>query len=59
MASSSGAAGVRRSQRDKERAAQMKRDGVERTTGRCPVCYRIVACDSSQSRNTHIRVCQG
>lgn len=59
MASSQGGAGQRRSQKDKERAAQMKRDGVERTTGRCPNCYRIVTCESSRTRNTHIQACQG
>lgn len=56
MAASQGA-GQRRSQRDKERAAELKRQGVERTTGRCPNCYRIVTCDSSKSRNTHIGLC--
>lgn len=58
MANASGAA-TRRSQRDKERAADMRRRGVERTTGRCPNCYRIVVCESSRSRNTHIYLCQG
>lgn len=47
----------RRAQRDRERAAQMKRDGIERTTGRCPQCYKIVTCDSRISRYTH--VCKG
>ena len=57
MASQSGP--KRRAERDRERAAEMKRLGIERTTGRCPNCYRIVTCDSSKSRNTHIAVCQG
>lgn len=43
-----------KSQRDKERAAQMKRDGVCRTTGRCSVCYRLISVDSWKSRYTHI-----
>lgn len=49
----------RRAQRDRERAAQMKRDGIERTTGRCSNCYRITTCESSRTRNTHIQLCQG
>lgn len=53
------ASGQARSQRDKERAAAMKRAGIERTTGRCPLCYRIVQCESAKSRNTHIMVCPG
>lgn len=56
---SQGAAGQARSQRDKEMAARMKREGVERTTGRCPNCYRIVQCESSRTRNAHIQACQG
>jgi hypothetical protein len=50
-------AGKARSDRDKNRAAAMKRDGVERTTGRCAVCYATITIDSSKSRYTH--VCQG
>lgn len=57
MASSAGATGQRQSQKDKERAARMKAEGIERTTGRCPVCYKIVTCDSRISRNTHIGRC--
>lgn len=49
-----GGSAKRKQQRDRERAAEMKRLGVERTTGRCAQCYRIVAVDSSQSRYTHI-----
>jgi len=56
MSSEQGAA-KRRAQRDRERAATMKRDGVERTTGRCPNCYKIVTCESSRSRNSHIGRC--
>jgi hypothetical protein len=56
MASSEGS-GRRRSQRDKERAAQLKRHGVERTTGRCAVCYAIVSTQGPKSRYTH--VCPG
>lgn len=54
---SEGGAAKRKSQRDKERAAEMKRLGIVRTTGRCPNCYRIVVCDSIKSKNTHIGHC--
>lgn len=27
------------------RAAAMKRDGIERTTGRCPICYALYHAD--------------
>ena len=36
---------ARRRQRDKERAAALKREKVERRTGRCPVCYAIYNAD--------------
>lgn len=52
-----GGSAKRKQQRDKQRAAEMKRLGIERTTGRCPNCYKIVACDSSKSKNTHIGHC--
>lgn len=39
---------------DIRRAARMKAEGVCRVTQRCPVCYRIVACESWKSRYTHI-----
>jgi len=35
----------RRKQQDQARAAAMKRDGIERTTGRCPICYVIYHAD--------------
>ena len=54
MASHSGGIGKIRSMRDKERAARMKREGVERTTGRCAICYRIIQIDSSKTRYRHI-----
>lgn len=41
MASQQGQ-GQARSQKDKEMAARMKREGIERKTGRCPNCYKIV-----------------
>jgi hypothetical protein len=55
--SSQGGAAARRSAKDKARAAYMKRLGIERTTGRCAQCYRIITINSSKSRYTHI--CRG
>jgi hypothetical protein len=52
MATTKGSA-QRRSQRDKERAAELKRRGVERTTGRCGNCYRMITIESSKSRYSH------
>jgi hypothetical protein len=52
-----GGAAKRKAQRDRERAAEMKRLGIERTTGRCPNCYKIVVSDSSKSKNKHIGFC--
>ena len=52
-----GGAGKRRQQRDRERAAYMKAQGIERTTGRCAVCYALISVDSSKSRYRHI--CRG
>lgn len=52
MADSGGRA--RRKERNQSRAMEMKRLGIERTTGRCSVCYRIVSVDSWKSRYTHV-----
>jgi hypothetical protein len=49
-----GGAAKRKQQRNRERAAEMKRLDIERTTGRCAQCYRIVTVDSRKSRYTHI-----
>lgn len=46
-------AGKARSQKDRDRAAYMKRMGIVRTTGRCAVCYRLIVIDSWKSRYTH------
>jgi hypothetical protein len=35
--------GKSRSQKDKEMAARLKREGDERWTGRCCICYRIIS----------------
>jgi hypothetical protein len=31
-----------RSAKDKQMAARLKREGVERNTGRCAICYRPI-----------------
>lgn len=36
---------ARKRAQDQARAAEMKRLGIERTTGRCPVCYALVNAD--------------
>lgn len=41
-------------QRNKQMAAELKRLGIERTTGRCAVCYQIVECDGPKSRRRHL-----
>jgi hypothetical protein len=35
----------RRKQEDQARAAEMKRLGIERTQGRCPICNRVYHAD--------------
>lgn len=57
MAESSGGSKARLKAKNQSRAMEMKRLGIERTTGRCAVCYRIVTVDSSKSRYSHI--CKG
>lgn len=52
--SGKGGSATTRRLRDKHRAAVMKRLGICRVTQRCPVCYRIVACESWKSSYTHI-----
>lgn len=56
MASEAGAA-KRKAQKNRERAAELKRMDVERVTGRCAQCYAIVSVDSRKSRYRHI--CRG
>ena len=53
MAAEGGAA-ARRRERDKARAGHMKRLGIERTTGVCALCYRLITIDSIKSRYTHV-----
>lgn len=45
MASASGSAS-RRAQRDKEKAAELKRQGIERRSGICAVCYKAIPNDT-------------
>lgn len=35
----------RRKAEDQARSAAMKRDGIERTTGRCPICNKVYTAD--------------
>lgn len=44
----------RKSERDKARAAEMKRLGIERVICRCAQCYRIISCEGPKSKYTHI-----
>ena len=46
-----------RRKKDEAMAARLKKLGIERTTGRCALCYRIIAVTSAKSRYTHI--CRG
>ena len=50
---------AKNSDKDKRMAAELKRNHVERTTGRCPVCYRIVTSENlnAGTRNKHIGNC--
>jgi len=34
-----------RKKKNQEMAAAMKRDGIERTTARCAVCYKVIHAD--------------
>ena len=43
-----------RSDKDKQRAARLKALGIERTQGRCALCYRIISIEGPKSRYTHI-----
>jgi hypothetical protein len=45
---------AKNSDKDKRMAAELKRRGVERKTGRCPNCYKIVANGTS-----HTNTCKG
>jgi hypothetical protein len=53
MDKGSGSLGRRRI-KDEHRAAAMKAAGIERTTGRCAQCYRLITVDSRISTYRHI-----
>lgn len=53
MAQSEGGRKNELKRRNQERAARMKALGIERTTGRCSLCYRIVTVDSRKSTYRH------
>lgn len=36
---------TQRREKNQEIAARMKRDGIERTTGRCPICNKLYSAD--------------
>lgn len=42
---------------DSEMAGRMKADGIERSTGRCPICYRMVGLHMKMY--SHILGCPG
>lgn len=37
---------ARKSEGDKRMSSYMKQHGIERTTGKCPVCYRTIPNDT-------------
>jgi len=43
----------RKSERDKARAAEMKRLGIERTTGICALCYKLISIQGPKSKYAH------
>lgn len=49
----SGSKGKARSDKDKDRAAYMRRMGICRTTARCSTCYRMITIESWKSSYTH------
>jgi hypothetical protein len=57
MANSDAGHGKARSQKDQEMAARMKALGIERETGVCAMCYRVITVDSVRTRYRH--VCRG
>lgn len=44
----------RKSERDKAMAADLKSRGIERTTGRCALCYKIISIQGPKSRYSHL-----
>jgi len=54
-----------RSNKDKEMASYMKQKGIDRHTGRCPICNSLVSVNRkareaiAQGMYTHIISCKG
>ena len=44
---------ARKSTKDKAMAADLKRRKVVRTTGRCPICYKLIPNDALNHFRTH------
>lgn len=42
-----------RRSKDQEMASMMKRQGIERTTGKCPKCYATISVQGPKSRYSH------
>lgn len=59
MPAAQGGGGSRGRTRAKNQAmaAAFKAAGIERTTGRCAQCYRIITIESAKSRYVHL--CRG
>jgi hypothetical protein len=45
---------AKKSTKDKQMAADLKRRGVERTTGRCVICYKIIG--NGRGADNHYRL---
>ena len=43
-----------RSDKDKAMAADLKSRGIERTTGKCALCYKLISIQSSKSKYSHL-----
>lgn len=54
-----------KSNKDKEMASHMKQKGIDRHTGRCPICHALVSVNRVARQSitngmyTHIITCQG
>lgn len=54
IGNSSGSSAKNHARKNAERAAEMKKLGIERTTGRCAQCYRIITIESRKSKYNHM-----
>jgi len=50
-------AGKQKSVQDKQMAAYMKQHKIERTTGRCALCYREVTVDNAVKGTKFVHRC--